>query len=763
MSSTKKTNSILMVMDQHISYHLLPKEILDLLPGYQAFKKVGINFTNIYNNRQMCSPSRASFASSYMNTGIQDNIDQSYQYDYVPKLDPKLDTTGKVFKNNEYKTAYYGKQHYDSKLSPNDFILPAFCTNTKESMKQYGFDSFNTFGDTYYFEQKGMFGDAYAIETIEPSNSAQFDYYDPITKNKLSGAIPFIKARSIDKSPFYLEFHITNPHDTQHIYSNLSQVPTKEQSQFTVPFLKEQLEKYQVDNPYEFSEDFKDAWVKNPNLVYNFFEKNYADYESLKNKLPFLKSYNDDYCTNPIFNSIFPFYIGLYYMISDTCGMATDNKDLLTWKNLINNYYGLLIEADSYIYRMYNELKELDLLKNTNVLIVSDHGDLMSSHGLKQKGLPFNNATNIVFLAYSPNLAKRYINTDNDLLGSLLDIAPTFINMSSLKYDGTQFLGEALLIKNANNKLVPARKNPSKTALQFVNNTMILPTYYSYVGWVNDTATNAQINKLFYNPETVFEYQYSYVHIVTKVNNKKYKFGRYFSITEIINYNLKHNTNINNSFSKLELLDFIPNKNFILSELKIVINNIMPASFSFSEGLKYIISHIGSYTDHSLVYTYYGFIISKISSINKYIYFIPGVFNNFKEIHDATTNTMYQFCYDETNDSDEVINLVDPINYKSENDRLFTVLNKKLNQSIIDHKLLNTYLIIPSEIVLMLAELMQLNNNILTYMSPKIKTLFTTLNSLNNLDSTLPVSQVIENNNNYLALVNNYITDYTSK
>lgn len=759
MSSTEKTNSILMVMDQHVSYHLLPKEILDLLPGYQAFKKVGINFTNIYNNRQMCSPSRASFASSFMNTGIQDNIDQTFQYDYVPKLDPKLDTSGKVFRNNGYKTAYYGKQHYDSKLSPNDFLLPSFCTNTRESMKQYGFDSFNTFGDTYYFEQKGMFGDAYAIETIEPSNSTQFDYYDPITNNKLSGAIPFIKARSADKNPFYLEFHITNPHDTQHIYSNFSQLPTKEQSQFTVPFLKEQLEKYQVDNPYEFSEDFKDAWVKNPNLVYNFFEKNYADYESLKNKLPFLKSYNDDYCTDPSYNSIFPYYIGLYYMYTEAFGMATDNTDLLTWKNLINNYYGLLIEADSYIYRMYNELKELDLLKNTNVLIVSDHGDLMSSHGLKQKGLPFNNATNIVFLAYSPNLAKRYMNTDNDLLGSLLDIAPTFINMSSVKYNGTQFLGEALLIKNSNNKLVPARKNPNKTALQFVNNNMLLPTYFSYVSWVNDTATTDQKNKLFYNPQSVFNYQYSYVHIVTEINNKKYKFGRYFSIVEILNCNLEYNENLNNSFSKSDLLNFVPSKNFILSGLKQTLDTIFTdSSFSFLDGINSIINYLGSYTDHSLFYIYYAFIISKINSITGYTYFIPGVFNSFKEIND--TNILYQFCYDETNDSAEVINLVDPKNYNSENEELFTVLNKKLNKSIVDHKLLNTYLIIPSEIIIMLAELMQLNNNILTNMDPKIKTLFTTLNSLNNLDSTLPTSQIIENNNNYLALVNKYVIDY---
>jgi hypothetical protein len=32
---------------------------------------------------------------------------------------------------------------------------------------------------------------------------------------------------------------------------------------------------------------------------------------------------------------------------------------------------------------------------------------------------------------------------------------------------------------------------------------------------------------------------------------------------------------------------------------------------------------------------------------------------------DSWNESEYQFCYDETNDSDEIINLLDPRNYKS--------------------------------------------------------------------------------------------------
>ncbi len=47
-------SNILIVMDELIAYHNLPSWLLTRLPGYQAFAKLGIEFTNIHNNRQMC-------------------------------------------------------------------------------------------------------------------------------------------------------------------------------------------------------------------------------------------------------------------------------------------------------------------------------------------------------------------------------------------------------------------------------------------------------------------------------------------------------------------------------------------------------------------------------------------------------------------------------------------------------------------------------------------------------------------------------------
>ena len=44
-----KYNTILIVCDQMINFKNVPENILRIMPGYQAFKSLGIQFDNIYN------------------------------------------------------------------------------------------------------------------------------------------------------------------------------------------------------------------------------------------------------------------------------------------------------------------------------------------------------------------------------------------------------------------------------------------------------------------------------------------------------------------------------------------------------------------------------------------------------------------------------------------------------------------------------------------------------------------------------------------
>lgn len=291
-------NSILIVCDQLVNFKKLPKKVRNMLPGYNSFKKLGIEFRNIYNNRQDCSPSRASMITSQLNVNISDNIDFSFQYEYNPRLSPKFTTIGHMMKENGFKTAYYGKQHFDSGLATDDFTVPAFNTNTRQCMSEYGFDIFNTFGDSYYYPNDGIFADNIIMDFKLSPGSLNYDYKDET--GEYIGVIPFLKSQNQQKTheerkkPFHLQVHFENPHDTQHFWQNFAENPTKPQLQFYAPYIDEQIKLLNenglnVKNPYIY--DNIPAYVETLALLTNFFEDSFEEYISNKNSLPFLESF----------------------------------------------------------------------------------------------------------------------------------------------------------------------------------------------------------------------------------------------------------------------------------------------------------------------------------------------------------------------------------------------------------------------------------------------------------------------------------------
>ena len=94
-----KRNTILIVFDELTCFKNLPTSITDNLPGYQLFKKKCIEFNNIQTSRQQCSPSRSTLMTGIYDTGLQDNIENNYQYDYIPTLPTNLETMGKIYKS----------------------------------------------------------------------------------------------------------------------------------------------------------------------------------------------------------------------------------------------------------------------------------------------------------------------------------------------------------------------------------------------------------------------------------------------------------------------------------------------------------------------------------------------------------------------------------------------------------------------------------------------------------------------------------------
>lgn len=556
-------STLLVVTDEQTSYSNLPECILLKLRGYQMLRRMGVEFTNMQCNRQACSPSRSVLMSGIINTGVQDNIDQSYQNEYIPYLSGDVDTFGKICLKEGVETAYYGKNHVDSRLTSLGPVN--FTENTTGSMRQYGIQKYSVFGDPGY--DHGYINDPRTLYTKLSPTSVNYDHVDK-NGNKSSGILPYLKSRSIDKKPFYLEYHIINPHDTQNFYQNLGETPKAKANQYTQPYLEKQLGDEM--NPFEYSEQFRKAYVKNPNLTANYFEDTFEAYSTKIDLLPFKESFELSYVTDPVVGKIEPYLAGSQIFIEKIFTLAKDKKDIANWKNLINNYYGLIIEADSYLYTVLKFLEANNMLETTNVVFTADHGDMMSSHGLKQKSYPFKACMNVPLLIHSPKIHNHLKGTKSDVLCSLIDINKTLIN---LQFDekiskgltkNSKFLGKSILKNNGCNLKIDKNR---KRFFHYADGFMFNLTYFGYVIFLK----TVEISKVRNPPRNYFEYKSMFYLTISKINNEYYKYGKYYCIKDLIQYNVKDT--------------IYYNKDILFPDLK----SALPEQFTFEEGYEIVI------------------------------------------------------------------------------------------------------------------------------------------------------------------------------
>ena len=83
-------------------------------------------------------------------------------------------------------------------------------------------------------------------------------------------------------------------------------------------------------------------------------------------------------------------------------------------------------------------LKENDLLKESIVLFVSDHGDLMGDHGLFRKSMPYQGSIHVPFIVYDPgNFLNGGVMREPDELVELRDIMPSLLDFCNIEIPDT--------------------------------------------------------------------------------------------------------------------------------------------------------------------------------------------------------------------------------------------------------------------------------------------------------------------------------------
>lgn len=125
-------------------------------------------------------------------------------------------------------------------------------------------------------------------------------------------------------------------------------------------------------------------------------------------------------------------------LLRENLDLKTDARDLAFHKGAtrgrthlaeahVRDYFAMVTGVDDQIGRVLSALKEQGLEKNTIVVISSDHGEMMGSHGLMSKNVWFDESINVPFIIRWPDKIKP--NQRKDFLLGTPDLMPTLLNM----------------------------------------------------------------------------------------------------------------------------------------------------------------------------------------------------------------------------------------------------------------------------------------------------------------------------------------------
>ncbi|MBM3414539.1 MAG: DUF229 domain-containing protein [Bacteroidetes bacterium] len=111
-------------------------------------------------------------------------------------------------------------------------------------------------------------------------------------------------------------------------------------------------------------------------------------------------------------------------------------------KYMISAYYGLVKEVDDWVGKILDKVEELGLAENTLVIFTSDHGEMLGSHGMREKNVFYEESAHIPLIIRYPEQIKKgevvkgYMSTI-DLFATILD----YLNIEEHKSDGKSLRG----------------------------------------------------------------------------------------------------------------------------------------------------------------------------------------------------------------------------------------------------------------------------------------------------------------------------------
>jgi len=119
-----------------------------------------------------------------------------------------------------------------------------------------------------------------------------------------------------------------------------------------------------------------------------------------------------------------------------------DTRTDAGWLRLMANYWGNVTNIDRSIGAILKTLEDLGLADNTIVVHTSDHGEMLGSHSMGQKGVQYEQAVKVPWLIRAPRFGKKKRIIKGRF--SHIDLVPTMLDLMGKPME-SRFPGRSLV------------------------------------------------------------------------------------------------------------------------------------------------------------------------------------------------------------------------------------------------------------------------------------------------------------------------------
>ncbi|MFC2081524.1 sulfatase-like hydrolase/transferase [Bacteroidota bacterium] len=372
VNSQDKPNLLFIMTDQqrYDALSIAGNEVLKT-PNLDRLAKQGAWFKNAYTQCAVCAPARATILTGHTieNNGIRTNSIWKDEQDVMT-----MPTFDEILYENGYTCEYFGKWHCPEEPTK---IYSKFIT----------LSDYRSYVDDHvpYLEPKeGQLLSTASKRAYTPN---------PIDKHYGMSYKDVLEKRKKER------FAQTELH-------GVSNIPPEHTS--TAFVCKNTIEAIKRNSNRPFSITASINFPHAPMIPI----REYADmYEP--GDMPIPVNISEDMSNSP-------------YIESNGRLKSTEYADTEKIGYMIANYYALVTEIDHWVGQILEILDELGLTENTIVIFTSDHGEMLGSHGMREKNVFYEESAHVPLMIRYPEAIKRetvlddYV-TNLDLFSTILD------------------------------------------------------------------------------------------------------------------------------------------------------------------------------------------------------------------------------------------------------------------------------------------------------------------------------------------------------